>query len=36
MAKKKGHGHFCKVCGCYKPHELFSDKGHKHFWLLWP
>lgn len=29
MAKKKKHGHYCKVCGSYKPNEQFSGKGHK-------
>lgn len=29
MAKKKSHGHYCKVCGSYKPNEQFSGKGHK-------
>ena len=22
-------GHYCKICGCIKPNEKFSDKGHK-------
>jgi hypothetical protein len=29
MTKKKSHGHYCKVCGSYKPNEQFSGKGHK-------
>lgn len=29
MAKKKHQGHYCKVCGKYKPNEQFSGKGHK-------
>ena len=29
MAKKNPHGHYCKVCGSYKPNEQFSGKGHK-------
>ena len=29
MAKKKHHGHYCKVCRTYKPNEQFSGKGHK-------
>ena len=29
MAKKKHHGHYCKVCRTYKPDEQFSGKGHK-------
>lgn len=29
MAKKNHHGHYCKVCGTYKPNEQFSGKGHK-------
>lgn len=24
----KQHGHYCKVCGCYKANEKFSGKGH--------
>lgn len=24
----KKHGHYCKVCGCYKAHEKFNGKGH--------
>jgi len=24
----KRHGHYCKVCGCYKANEKFSGKGH--------
>lgn len=24
----KKHGHYCKVCGEYKPNEKFSGKGH--------
>lgn len=24
----KKHGHYCKVCGCYKANEKFSGKGH--------
>ena len=28
MAKKKHQGHYCKVCGTYKPNEKFSGKGH--------
>lgn len=29
MAKKKRHsGHYCKICGCRKPNEQFSGKGH--------
>lgn len=26
MAKK--HGHYCKVCGKYKPNESFSSRVH--------
>lgn len=22
-------GHYCKICGCIKPNEKFSGKGHK-------
>ncbi len=22
-------GHYCKICGCSKPNEKFSGKGHK-------
>jgi hypothetical protein len=22
-------GHYCKICGCVKPNEKFSGKGHK-------
>lgn len=28
MAKKKHKGHYCKICGEYKPNESFSRKGH--------
>ena len=28
MAKRKPHGHYCKVCGEYKANEKFSGKGH--------
>lgn len=29
MAKKKKHsGHYCRICGSYKPNEQFSGKGH--------
>ena len=28
MAKRKPHGHFCKICGEYKANEKFSGKGH--------
>lgn len=28
MAKKKQHGHFCRVCGERKANEKFSGKGH--------
>ena len=29
MGKKKRYrGHYCKVCGCIKPNEDFSGKGH--------
>lgn len=29
MAKKRKHrGHYCKICGDYKPNEKFSGKGH--------
>lgn len=24
----KQHGHYCKVCGCYKANEKFSGKSH--------
>ena len=24
----KQHGHYCKVCGCYKANKKFSGKGH--------
>jgi ABC-type dipeptide/oligopeptide/nickel transport system ATPase subunit len=27
--KKKYRGHYCKVCGCIKPNEKFTGKGHK-------
>ena len=26
--KKKKHGHYCRICGDYKPNEKFSGKGH--------
>lgn len=29
MAKKTHRGHYCKVCGTYKPNEQFSGRGHK-------
>ncbi|MBU2455143.1 MAG: hypothetical protein KJ668_17695 [Proteobacteria bacterium] len=22
-------GHYCRICGCHKPNEKFSGKGHK-------
>lgn len=25
---KKRRGHYCKICGCRKPNEAFSSKGH--------
>ena len=28
MAKRKPHGHYCKICGEYKANEKFSGKGH--------
>ncbi|GHT37162.1 hypothetical protein FACS189435_1570 [Bacteroidia bacterium] len=28
MAKKKRPGHYCRICGCRKPNEKFSGKGH--------
>jgi len=29
MGKKKQYrGHYCKVCGCIRPNERFSGKGH--------
>lgn len=28
MTKKKHSGHYCKICGTYKPNEQFSGKGH--------
>ena len=28
MAKKKRSGHYCYVCGEYKPNEKFTGKGH--------
>ncbi|GAB6122459.1 hypothetical protein [Dysgonomonas termitidis] len=28
MAKKKPPGHYCRICGCRKPNEKFSGKGH--------
>lgn len=28
MAKKKKQGHYCRICGNYKPNEAFSGKGH--------
>ena len=28
MARRKPHGHYCKVCGEYKANEKFSGKGH--------
>lgn len=24
----KKHGHYCKVCGCYRADEKFSGRGH--------
>jgi len=26
---KKRHGHYCRICGCRKPNEAFSGKGHQ-------
>jgi hypothetical protein len=26
--KKQYRGHYCKVCGCIRPNERFSGKGH--------
>jgi hypothetical protein len=28
MGKKRYRGHYCKVCGCIRPNERFSGKGH--------
>ena len=28
MAKKRNHGHYCKICGCWKANERFSGSGH--------
>lgn len=28
MAKKKYHGHYCKICGEHKANEKFTGKGH--------
>ena len=28
MAKRKRHGHYCRICGEYKANEKFSGKGH--------
>lgn len=28
MAKKKRHGHYCKICDQWKANEKFSGKGH--------
>ena len=27
-SKKKKRGHYCRICGDYKPNEKFSGKGH--------
>lgn len=29
MKKKKGSGHYCRVCGCVRANEKFSGKGHR-------
>ena len=26
---KKRRGHYCRICGCLKPNEAFSGKGHR-------
>jgi hypothetical protein len=26
---KKKRGHYCKICGCRRPNEAFSGKGHR-------
>jgi len=28
MSKKKGQGHYCRVCGRHRANEKFSGKGH--------
>jgi hypothetical protein len=25
----KRHGHFCRICGCRRPNEQFSGRGHR-------
>ena len=28
MTRKKRPGHYCRICGCRKPNEQFSGRGH--------
>ncbi|MFP4502382.1 MAG: hypothetical protein ACLFTT_15380 [Candidatus Hydrogenedentota bacterium] len=27
--RKKRRGHYCRICGSYRPNEAFSGKGHR-------
>jgi acyl transferase domain-containing protein len=29
VTKKKLPGHYCRICGCRKPNEAFSGRGHQ-------